>query len=132
MLSDNANRSAMNMLARQPHKTQKLGVVVGGSISRGLAVKLDPNVSIEDLAVGRYVVIRGERKRFFCMVSDIVLDSTNPGIQNDPPDVTGNDYLRQVYMGTVAYSLITVTPMLVIDDDEGNLPVKTIPPLRTT
>jgi hypothetical protein len=128
MFSDNTNHNAISMLARQPRATQKLGVVVGGSISRGLAVKLDPSVSIEDLAVGRYVVIRGERKRFFCMVSDIVLDSTNPGIQNDPPDVTGNEFLRQVYMGTVAYSLITVTPMLVIDDKEGNLPVKTIPP----
>ncbi|PJF32814.1 MAG: hypothetical protein CUN57_03925, partial [Phototrophicales bacterium] len=36
-------------------------------------------------------------------------------------------FLAQIYSGTVAYSIITVTPMLVIDDVEGPLPVKTIP-----
>ena len=38
-----------------PNQVYRLGVVVGGSISRGLALKLEPNVSVEDLAVGRYV-----------------------------------------------------------------------------
>ena len=35
---------------------------------------------IEELAVGRYVVVHGDRTttRFFCMFTDIVLNSTNP------------------------------------------------------
>ncbi|MEL6524909.1 MAG: ATP-binding protein, partial [Chloroflexota bacterium] len=49
-----------------------------------------------------------------------------PGIQSDPPDIT-DPFLRDVYTGTVAYSIVTVTPMLIIDDQEGALPVKTIP-----
>jgi len=105
---------------------QRLGVVVGGSLSKGLAVKLDSHVSIEDLAVGRYMVVHGHHKRFFCMVNDISLDNTNPSIESDPPDIT-NSFIRDVYMGTVAYSIITVTPMLLIDDQKGPLPVKTIP-----
>ena len=36
----------------------KLGVVIGGSLSEGLEVKLDRDQSLEDLAVGRYVVAR--------------------------------------------------------------------------
>lgn len=104
----------------------KLGVVVGGSISRGLAVKLDPSVNVEELAVGRYIVVRGQSKRFFCMINDISLDSTNPAIQSSPPDIS-DPFLRDVYTGTVAYSIITVTPMLIIDDAQGALPVKTIP-----
>ena len=104
----------------------RLGVIVGGSISRGLAVKLDPSVNVEDLAVGRYVVVRGERKRFFCMINDITLDTTNPAVESDPPDIS-DPFLRDVYSGTVAYSTVTVTPMLIIDDEEGTLPVKTIP-----
>ena len=109
-----------------PNKVYRLGVIVGGSISRGLAVKLEPSVSVEDLAVGRYVVVRGAKKRFFCMINDISLDSTNQSVQSDPPDIS-DPFLRDVYTGTVAYSIITVTPMLIIDDTEGALPVKTIP-----
>lgn len=107
---------------------QRIGVVVGGSISKGLAVKIDanPELNVEDLAVGRYVVVHGRKRRFFCMISDIALDSTNPSIQSDPPDIS-DPFLFDVYMGAVAYSTITVTPMLVIDDEKGPMPVKTIP-----
>lgn len=104
----------------------RLGLIVGGSISKGLSVKLEPTVSIENLAVGRYVVVRGQQKRFFCMVNDISLDSTNPSIQSDPPDIS-DPFIRDVYTGTVAYSMVTVVPMLIIDDTQGALPVKTIP-----
>jgi len=109
-----------------PNVVKRLGVIVGGSISKGLAVKLEPQFSVEDLAVGRYVVVRGQKKRFFCMINDISLDSTNPSVQSDPPDIS-DPFIREVVTGTVAYSIITVTPMLIIDDEEGTLPVKTIP-----
>lgn len=113
-------------LVAQRQSGERLGVVVGGSISRGLSIKLDPHVAIEDLAVGRYIVVRGQHKRFFCMINDISLNSTNAQIESDPPDIT-DKFLAAVYGGTVAYSVITVTPMLVIDEMEGPLPVKTIP-----
>lgn len=109
-----------------PNKARRLGVVVGGSISKGLAVKLDPMINIEDLAVGRYVVVHGENMRFFCMLNDISLNATNPAIQSDPPDIS-DEFLAEIYLGTVAYSVINVTPMLIIDDEKGALPVKTIP-----
>jgi DNA helicase HerA-like ATPase len=108
---------------------QKLGVVVGGSLSKGLVVKLDSSQSIEELAVGRYVVVHGDKKRFFCMITDILLDNTNPDIQSDPPDIS-DPFLRAVYNGTAAYGKITVQPMLSIDESESEptpRPVKTIP-----
>jgi uncharacterized protein len=110
----------------QANSLLRLGVIVGGSISRGLAVKLEPMVNVEDLAVGRYVVVHGSKKRFFCMLIDISLDSTNQSVQSDPPDIS-DPFIRDVYTGTVAYSIVTVTPMLVIDEEKGALPVKTIP-----
>ncbi len=106
---------------------QRLGVVVGGSLSKGLDVKLDRQTEVEDLAVGRYVVVRGRHKRFFCMITDVVLDSTNPAIRSDPPDLS-DPFLREVYVGTAAFGTIHVQPMLSIDADEGEpKPVKTIP-----
>jgi hypothetical protein len=109
-----------------PKKVYRIGIIVGGSLSKGLLIKLEANISVEDLAVGRYVVIRGQQKRFFCMITDISLDSTNPSVQSDPPDIS-DPFIRDVYTGTVAYSIITVIPMLIIDDEVGVLPVKTIP-----
>jgi hypothetical protein len=39
----------------RPEAARRLGIVVGGSLSKGLEVKLDPQTVIEGLAVGRYV-----------------------------------------------------------------------------
>jgi DNA helicase HerA-like ATPase len=107
---------------------QRLGVVVGGSLSKGLLVKLDRGQPIEELAVGRYVVVHGASgKRFFCMITDIALDNTNPAIQNSPPDMD-DLFLRDIYIGTTAYGLISVAPMLSIDKENAEpKPVKTIP-----
>src|SRR5690606_13752190 len=107
----------------------RLGVVVGGSLSKGLVVKVDSGQNIEELAVGRYVVVHGDNKRFFCMITDIVLDNTNPEIQSDPPDIA-DPFLRAVYSGTAAYGKIHMQPMLSIDMTEARptpKPVKTIP-----
>ncbi|MCB9457684.1 MAG: ATP-binding protein [Anaerolineaceae bacterium] len=106
----------------------RLGVVVGGSLSKGLLVKLDRGQLIEELAVGRYVVVHGASgKRFFCMITDIALDNTNPAIQNSPPDMA-DEFLRDVYIGTAAYGLVSVAPMLSIDEEDSEpKPVKTIP-----
>src|SRR5215813_2373652 len=107
--------------------TKRMGVVVGGSLTKGLDVKLDRQTEIEELAVGRYVVIRGKRKRFFCMITNILLDSTNPSIRSDPPDLS-DPFLREVYVGTAAFGTIHVAPMLSIEADEVEpKPVKTIP-----
>ncbi len=110
--------------------SRRIGVVVGGSLSKGLAVKLDHGQNVEDLAVGRYVVVHGQKQRFFCMITDVVLDNTNPEIQSNPPDIA-NPFFRDVYVGTAAYGKISIQPMLSIDLDDHDKaaprPVKTIP-----
>ncbi|MFZ1792062.1 MAG: HAS-barrel domain-containing protein, partial [Anaerolineae bacterium] len=56
---------------------QKLGVVVGGSLSEGVLVKLDRDTLIEGLSVGSYVTIDGQTNRkFFGLITDIALDAT--------------------------------------------------------
>jgi DNA helicase HerA-like ATPase len=107
---------------------QRLGIVVGGSLSRGLDVKLDPNTVIEGLAVGRYVVVRGQTgRRFFSIITDVQLDTLNPLIEKAPPEPS-DPFLSRVYQGTAVFGRIHVAPMLVLDAEGGEpKPVKTIP-----
>ena len=108
--------------------TQKLGVVVSGSLSRGLDIKLFPNANIEEIAVGRYVVIEGNKLKFFGMITDVALDNTNPQFEKMPPNITNDPFLSDIYLGTSVFGRIHVAPMLVLDDAATEpRPVKTIP-----
>ena len=110
-------------------RADKLGVVIGGSLSEGLDVKLDRDVSLEDLAVGRYVVARGRRARFFCMITDVALDSTNPLVAKQPPDVT-DPFMAAIYQGTTTFGTVHLSPLLTLRVEDGKdepKPVKTVP-----
>ncbi len=102
-------------------------MVIGGSLSEGLEVKLDRDVALEDLAVGRYVVARGRRARFFCMITDVALDSTNPLIAKQPPDMS-DPFLAAVYQGTTTFGTVHLSPLLILEEGkEEPKPVKTVP-----
>ena len=110
----------------------RIGTIVGGSLSKGLIVKLDagelPGSMIEQLAVGRYVVVQGlTDRRFFCIVTDVALEHTNPYVESNPPETT-DSIMAEVYRSTLAYGKANVAPMLVLErDSEEPKPVKTIP-----
>jgi DNA helicase HerA-like ATPase len=114
--------------APEPQPIQELGIVVGGSLSEGLTVKLDRSTVIEGLAVGRYVVIRGQTgRRFFSIVTDVQLDSLNPLIERSPPD-TSDPFMSRVYSGTAVFGRLEVSPMLILDEGASEpKPVKTVP-----
>ncbi|MGD0174938.1 MAG: ATP-binding protein [Anaerolineales bacterium] len=105
-----------------------LGIVVGGSLAEGLTVKLHPQTVLEDLAVGRYVVLRGQTgKTFFGMVTDVRLESLNPALAANPPEAE-DDFSKQVFLGTMAYGSMHVSPMLVLEEGKKEVrPIKTIP-----
>ncbi|MCB0153380.1 MAG: ATP-binding protein [Anaerolineae bacterium] len=106
---------------------QKLGMVISGSLSKGLEVKLDATAPIEEMAVGRYIIVQGAQLRFFGMITDVILDSINPQIEKTPPDVD-DPFLREVYIGSSVFGRIHIAPMLVLDQDSDEpRPVKTIP-----
>ena len=47
---------------------EPLGIVMAGSLSKGLDVKLAGQRLIEGLAVGRYVVSHGQGQQCFCLM----------------------------------------------------------------
>src|SRR6202165_2491141 len=118
----------------------RLGLLVAGSVSEGLSARLDPTVPIEDVRLGKFVKIVGQKYEYFCLVTDVQLDSANADVLRDPPGDPGSVdvYLRQVLSGTTTYALVKLKPELMlanqaadIEFDEGDLvprPARTIPP----
>jgi DNA helicase HerA-like ATPase len=104
---------------------ERLGIVMAGSLSKGLDVKLDGRRVIEGLAVGRYVVIHGQGHKFFCMITDVALDNTNPLVEKTPPDMS-NPTLQAIHRGTTVFGRVHVAPLLVVEGETPR-PVKTVP-----
>ena len=110
----------------------RLGMVVSGSLTEGVEVRLDPSTSVEEIKVGRYVTIQGKLMRFFGVVTDVSLAATDPSLSATPPDVS-DPYVAEVVSGTTAYGIMDVEPMLTLSNDpiadvEGPRPAKTVPP----
>src|ERR1051325_580997 len=105
----------------------RLGVVTSGSLLEGLGAPLEGGESVEDIRVGKFVVIQGEKHEFFSMITDVVLEATNQKVLVDPPN--GDLFIHEVLAGTSTYGSIKLKPMLMLprDLDQGLLPVKTIP-----
>jgi DNA helicase HerA-like ATPase len=112
-------------------ENERLGIVVSGSLNKGVEVRLDSSASVEDMVVGRFVTIEGQKRRFFGMINDVSLGVADQRISLTPPDVT-DPFIAEVIAGTSTFGTIHVSPSLVISGDaaamlEGPQPVKTIP-----
>jgi DNA helicase HerA-like ATPase len=118
------------------HKT--LGVVVDGTFSGGLTVRLNPGTTTEQLRIGNFVVVEGQRNRYFSLISDIHLKATDPRLLADPPRDT-SAFIAQTLAGTSTYATVEVRPMLMLEKTDesdshalgaertGPEPVRTIP-----
>jgi DNA helicase HerA-like ATPase len=117
---------------QNPKPDEELGVIVRGSLVDGLEMRLAEGKSVEDMRVGKFVVVQGERFRFFAMLNDVQLAATHPGVLLNPPRAQ-ETLMRAVLSGTSTFGTIKLRPMLMIpveaapDDEDSKLPVKTIP-----
>ncbi len=106
-----------------------LGVVTEGSFSAGLTVRLNGNYA-EDLQVGSFVVLEGTRERYFSLINDLQLRTTDPTVVADPP--VESAFIRSALQGIHTFTAATVRPSLVVEDKDsvvGGAPraVRTIP-----
>jgi hypothetical protein len=129
------------------NKIQPLGSVIQGSLSGGLEVRLHPDISVEDMRVGKFLVVEGTRSKFFCLLTDVSLGTSNPRIFTHPPDHNDSFWL-DILAGSDTYGTIEIAPMLMLtltnkeeyvnnfdnipklrelDTELKLLPVKTIP-----
>lgn len=102
-------------MSPESNKKEKnpLGIVIGGSVSKGLKIKLDRSTESERIAVGSYIVVNGDFQRIFGMITDIELDT----LASLNPIKPTSSFSAAVLEGTAFFSILTVTPMLILDPD---------------
>ncbi len=98
--------------------SQPLGSVIQGSLSQVLEVRLHPDISVEDMRVGKFLVVQGRRSQFFCMLTDVTLGTGSQRILAHPPEPS-NLFLQEVLAGTGTYGTIELTPMLMFTQQEA-------------
>jgi len=99
-----------------------LGSVIQGSLSQGLEVRLQPDVSVEEMRVGKFLVVRGTRSHFFCMLTDVTLGTATPRILTNPPD-PADSFLSEVLAGTGTYGMVNLAPMLMFTPEVESTPM---------
>lgn len=108
----------------------QLGVVTEGSFSAGLTVRLDGDAA-KDLQVGSFVVLDGDSNRYFSLINDLQLRTTDPNVASDPP--VESSFIRNALRGIHTYTAATVRPSLMLEDsanitgDPQPRAVRTIP-----
>ena len=111
----------------------KIGVITQGSLGKGLTMRLDVGLSVEQLKAGKYMVVEGQHYDFFTMITDVSLEAANPTILLNPPEP--NDFLlKEVMKGHAIYATVVLKPLLMTPNkhhpDLGRFEatrVKTIP-----
>lgn len=101
------------------HLEQPLGSVIQGSLSQGLEVRLHPDVSVEDMRVGKFLVVKGIAADFFCMLTDVTLGTSSARIIANPPH-PDDDFLQAVLAGSGTYGTINLSPMLMLARDQNS------------
>ena len=110
-----------------------IGQIISGSFTKGLLLKLSSDYDVEDIRIGKFVVIEGEKTKYFAMVTNIELATNNEKIFNFIP-APDEKFIKKVLKGTSAYTLIHLTPYLMvalngqIGKNEDVPKVKTIAP----
>ncbi|MEM8720169.1 MAG: ATP-binding protein [Cyanobacteria bacterium P01_G01_bin.39] len=104
-----------------------LGSVIQGSLTKGLEVRLHPDVSVEDMRVGKFLVVQGTRSRFFCLLTDVSLGCSSDRIIANPPPIE-DTFLRDVLAGSGTYGTVDLSPMLMFtptatQSDFSSLPI---------
>ena len=107
-------------------QARDLGRVIRGSLLEGIEARLNDDVSVEDIRVGRFVVMEGAHNRFFSAVHNVKLANTNEDVLLRPPT---DGFVEEVLRGTNTYATIDLRPKLLLaHGEDGVRPVKTIPP----
>lgn len=122
-----SGQTANNMVSKLGER-RVIGSITKGSLLSGLEAKLADKVDVEEVRIGTFAVVDGGKNRFFSLLKDVSLASTNEDILLSPPV---DDFDRRVHLGISTYYTLSLQPMLIADKDETESapkPSTTVPP----
>lgn len=96
-----------------------LGSIIQGSLNKGLEVRLYPDISVEEMRVGKFLVVQGIKSRFFCLLTDVSLGTSSERIIVNPPS-PNDDFLKEILAGSGTYGTIELAPMLMFTPKDEN------------
>lgn len=106
---------------------KNLGRIISGSLSEGLLVRVNYEVDLETIKTGKFVSAVGNTYRFFSLITDLKLEVANPDAMiflSDGQESVLHEMVRQREM----YAVAKIKPMVLLDNRNHLVPVKTIPP----
>lgn len=102
-----------------PTQHETIGRVVDGSLTRGMEIKLESSISIEDINNGTYVVIQGKHNRFVAMVTDLTLGTSDQNLKFNLPDMS-DPLIREIVQESLTYNSLSVRPGKVLPAVRGD------------
>jgi DNA helicase HerA-like ATPase len=124
-MNDNARKRRPDRTFRAPAGAP-LGMITRGSLLKGLQLRLEHGTTVEDMRVGRFVVIEGEENRFFCLVTDMELGASNERVLLDPPGLA-HPLVAEMLRDIATFGTVAIQPMLMLPravEDEMGWPTK--------
>jgi DNA helicase HerA-like ATPase len=103
-----------------------LGQIISGSLSEGFMMRFSPQTDIETIKTGKFVCIQGKTNRFFSIITDLTLQTTQPEILLYPPS-DDEPLLKDLLTNTSTYATAQLKPMLMLDKANQISLVKTVP-----
>jgi len=112
---------------------KRLGVVTEGAFNAGLTVRLDPDVTTEQMRIGDFCIVDGDQNLYFSMISDMQLCATDARVSADPP-MNAPPFIVNALRGALTYATVQVKPMLMMpkgDEDDFVVDLQSPQPVRT-
>lgn len=104
-----------------------LGHVISGSLTDGFTIRIEPDITLENIKTGKFVSIIGKQHKFFSLITDLKLEVSHPDILLFPP-TPAETLLNSMLKQKDIYATANLKPMLMLDKNKKPMPVKTIPP----
>lgn len=103
-----------------------VGHIISGSLNDGFIIRIVNSADIENIKTGKFVSIITNNFKFFCLVTDLKLEVTNPTIIQFPPQ-EHETLLKKVLKNKDVYATATLRPMVTLDQFGNCSSAKTIP-----
>ncbi|AEM73205.1 ATP-binding protein [Caldicellulosiruptor acetigenus] len=116
-------------MASGMYEESRIGKIIGGSYSEGLAIKVEDDSMVESTRIGTILVSETEKRKYYCMLTDMVIEGMNKQALTELPRGTSNYLLNRITKGTSIYTVFKAQPVLSFDlEERKNQPIRNIPP----